>query len=69
MLIEHAWTEALDDAAARMRGVQLAAGFVEAAGLADVAPALVAAAGARARRGGSRAAAGPVTSRRFTRPG
>ena len=47
VLIEHAGTEALDDAAARMHGVQLAAGFVEAAGLADVAPALVAAAGAR----------------------
>ena len=43
VLVDHVWAEAFDDAVGRMGGVQLATGFVEADGLADVAPTLVAA--------------------------
>ena len=43
VLVDHVWAEAFDDAVGRMGGVQLARGFVEADGLADVAPTLVAA--------------------------
>jgi hypothetical protein len=45
ILIQHVWAEALEDAVARTGGTRLASTFVDATGLADLAPDLLDAAG------------------------
>ena len=44
LLVEHVWRGTLEDAIARSGGAPISSGFVDARTLADVAPALVAAA-------------------------
>jgi hypothetical protein len=45
LLVEHTWARALDDAVARTGGTELAAEFVDATALAEIAPELLAATG------------------------
>ena len=47
LLVDHAWARALDDAVERTGGEALVSEFVDAAGIADVAPAVLAAAASR----------------------
>jgi hypothetical protein len=47
VLVEHAWATTLEDAVSRMGGTPLSSRFVDASTLAELAPELVAAAGAR----------------------
>ena len=51
VLVDHVWSDALEDAASRSGGRLLAGDFVDATALSDLGPELLAAAGRRARQG------------------